>query len=86
MVMLKVRLVADTGYAIGQTNDGGVRLMDWAVGKGMNLMNHCFWKNTVESKCNSGKDWVKLKTSLLDIARVNQDTQKLGSRMMLMLL
>ena len=44
MVMLKVRLVADTGYAIGQTNDGGVRLMDWAVGKGMNLMNHFFGK------------------------------------------
>ena len=32
MVMLKVRLVVDSGHAIGQTNDGGVRLMDWAVG------------------------------------------------------
>ena len=80
MVMLKVRLVADTGYAIGQTNDGGVRLMDWAVGKGMNLMNHCFWKNTVESKCNSSKDWVKLKTSLLDIAREVCDQTKGKSR------
>lgn len=45
MVMLKVRLVADTGYAIGQTNDGGVRLMDWAVGKGMNLMNQFLEKH-----------------------------------------
>ena len=31
-------------FGIGQDNDGGVRLMDWAVGKGLCLMNMCFKK------------------------------------------
>ena len=29
---------------IGQINDGGIRLLDWAVGKGLRLMNICFQK------------------------------------------
>ena len=32
------------GFGIGQINDGGIRLLDWAVGKGMHLMNTCFQK------------------------------------------
>ena len=27
------------GLGIGQVNDGGIRLLDWAVGKGLHLMN-----------------------------------------------
>ena len=30
------------GLEIGQINDGGIRLLDWAVGKGLRLMNTCF--------------------------------------------
>ena len=32
------------GFGIGQMNDGGIRLLDWAVGKGLRLMNTCFQK------------------------------------------
>ena len=28
-----------SGFRIGQTNDGGIRLLDWAVGKGLCLIN-----------------------------------------------
>ena len=31
-------------FGIGQINDGGFRLLDWAVGKGLRLMNTCFQK------------------------------------------
>ena len=27
------------GFGIGQINDGGIILLDWAVGKGLHLMN-----------------------------------------------
>ena len=30
------------GFGIGQINDGGIRLLDWAAGKGLRLMNTCF--------------------------------------------
>ena len=30
------------GLGIGQINDGGIRLLDWEVGKGLRLMNTCF--------------------------------------------
>ena len=30
------------GFGIGQINDGGIRLLDWADGKGLRLMNTCF--------------------------------------------
>ena len=29
---------------IGQIHDGGIRLLYWAVGKGLHLMNTCFQK------------------------------------------
>ena len=32
------------GFGIGQINDGEMRLLDWAVGKGLHLMNTCFQK------------------------------------------
>ena len=32
------------GFGIGQINDGEIRLLDWATGKGMRLMNTCFQK------------------------------------------
>ena len=32
------------GFEIGQINDGEIRLLDWAVGKGLRLMNICFQK------------------------------------------
>ena len=32
------------GFGIGQMNDGEIRLLDWAVGKGLRLMNSCFQK------------------------------------------
>ena len=32
------------GLGIGQINDGRIKLLDWAVGKGMRLMNTCFQK------------------------------------------
>ena len=32
------------GLGIGQINDGGIRLLDWAFGKGLHLMNTCFQK------------------------------------------
>ena len=32
------------GFGIGQINDGGIRLLGWAVGKGLCLMNTCFQK------------------------------------------
>ena len=31
-------------FGIGQINDGGIRLLDWAVVKGLHLMNTCFQK------------------------------------------
>ena len=33
------------GFGIGQLNDCGIRLLDWAVGKGLHLMNTCFQKS-----------------------------------------
>ena len=30
------------GFGIRQINDGGIRLLDWAVGKQLHLMNTCF--------------------------------------------
>ena len=32
------------GIGIRQINDGEIRLLDWAVGKGLHLMNTCFQK------------------------------------------
>ena len=32
------------GFGVGQINEGGIRLLDWAVGKGLHLMNTCFQK------------------------------------------
>ena len=32
------------GFGIGEINDGGIRLLDWTVGKGLHLMNTCFQK------------------------------------------
>ena len=32
------------GFGIGQINDGGIRSLDWSVGKGLHLMNTCFQK------------------------------------------
>ena len=29
---------------IGQVNDGGIRLLDWVVGKALHLINTCFQK------------------------------------------
>ena len=29
------------GFGIGQINDGGIRSLDWAVGRGLRLMNTC---------------------------------------------
>ena len=37
------------GFGIGQINDIGIRLLDWAVGKGLCLMNTCFQKR--KSRC-----------------------------------
>ena len=35
---------AHGSFEIGQINDGGIRLLHWAVGKGLCLMNTCFQK------------------------------------------
>ena len=32
------------GFGIGQINDGGIRLLYWAVGKGLCVINTCFQK------------------------------------------
>ena len=32
------------GFRIGQINDLGIKLLNWAVGKGLRLMNTCFQK------------------------------------------
>ena len=32
------------GFGTGQINDGGVRLLNWVVGKGLPLINTCFQK------------------------------------------
>ena len=32
------------GVGIWQINDGGIRLLNWTVGKGLRLMNSCFQK------------------------------------------
>ena len=32
------------GFEIGQINDGVIKLLDWAVAKGLHLMNTCFQK------------------------------------------
>ena len=32
------------GFAIGQINDRGIKLLDWAVDKGLRFMNTCFQK------------------------------------------
>ena len=31
-------------FGIGQIYDGGIRFLDWAVAKGLHLMNTCFQK------------------------------------------
>ena len=36
------------GFEIGQINDRGIRLLDWAVGKGLHLMNTCSRKGKVD--------------------------------------
>ena len=36
------------GFGIGQINDGGIRLLDWTVGKGLHLMNTCSRKGKVD--------------------------------------
>ena len=38
------------GFGIGQINDGGIRLLDWAVGKGLCLINTCFQKRKCRLK------------------------------------
>ena len=35
------------GFGIGQINEGGIRLLDWAVGKGLRLMNTYFQKRKI---------------------------------------
>ena len=35
---------AHENFGIGQINNGEIRLLDWAVGKGLRLMNSCFQK------------------------------------------
>ena len=35
------------GFGIGQINDGGIRLFNMAVGKGLHLMNTCFQKQNM---------------------------------------
>ena len=35
------------GFGIEEINDGGIRLLDWAVGKWLRLMNTCFQKGKV---------------------------------------
>ena len=37
-------------YWIGQINDRGIRLLDWAVDKGLHLMNACFQKRKIQLK------------------------------------
>ena len=32
-------------FGTGQINDGGIRLLDWAVGEGLHLINTCFQKS-----------------------------------------
>ena len=32
------------GFGMGQINNIGIRLLDWAVGKGLHFMNTCFQK------------------------------------------
>ena len=35
---------AHEGFGIGQKNDGGIKLLDWGVGKGLRLINSCLQK------------------------------------------
>ena len=36
--------VVHESFGIGQINDGRIRLLVWAVGKGLRLLNTCFQK------------------------------------------
>ena len=42
LVVIWVVLVLYRGFGIGQINDGGIRMLDCAVGRGPLLMNACF--------------------------------------------
>ena len=45
LVVIQVVLERFMGvFHIGQINDGGIRLLNWAVGKRLHLMNTCFQK------------------------------------------
>ena len=44
LVVIWVVLVLYRGFGIGQINDGGIRMLDYAVGRGLLLMNACFQK------------------------------------------
>ena len=35
------------GFEIDKINDEGIRLLDWAVGKGLRLMNNCTQKRKI---------------------------------------
>ena len=46
------------GFGIGQINDGRIRLLDWAVGKGLHLMNTCFQKRKSQLKVRKSQNLV----------------------------
>ena len=59
------------GFGIGQINDGGIRLLDWAVGKGLRLMNTCFQKrNSRLVTFRSGET-----ETMIDYILVNKSTE-----------
>ena len=64
------------GFGIGQINDGGIRLLDYAVGKGLCLMNTYFQKKKsqlITSRSGGTEtmiDYILVNTSIEVVSRM----------------
>ena len=55
------------GFRIGQINNGGIRLLDWGVDKGLNLMNTFFEKRKSSLRTfRSGETETMIDHTLMD--------------------
>ena len=67
LVVIWVVLERLMGFRIGQINNGGIRLFDWGVDKGLNLMNTFFEKRKSSLRTfRSGETETMIDHTLMD--------------------
>ena len=67
LVVIWVVLERLMGFQIGQINDRGIRLLDWGVDKGLNLMNTFFEKRKSSLRTfRSGETETMIDYTLMD--------------------